>query len=446
MLAILERIFFFAAIVFFSVVLGFLISQYKVFPYVWLFESNTMFGDLVIWAKLWVRGESNEDQVHLMASTVMPKPGGTTWDRDAAYDGYTFMPRFRDGRFELALVDMAGDVVHRWSVPDAVYEAAGRQILELRRGQYEIMGTHMYSNGDVLFIISNRVLAKLDRCSNLQWIFSGQPHHDLEVLDDGSILVATRRSRETTHSVTGTYSDDQLVFLSPEGKVLDRISVFDAFIDSDYRGVVLEGGSPYPSVSGLDTMHLNDVDIVTPSFAQHHAFANPGDFLVSLRKVDSIAIIDRETRRVKWALTGAFLRQHDPDMLADGTILVFDNRTDESQLNGGRHLVQPQRFGYSRVVQLDPETQRVIWQYEGTPEHPFYTSIHGNQQALPNGNVLISESEGGRVFEVEHGTNRTVWEFRNIVDQDDGLVWLGRITEATRYPTDYPQFLQDVCP
>jgi len=445
-LAILERILFFAAIVFFSIVLGFLISQYKVFPYVWLVDSKTVFDDLVIWAKLWVRGDSNQDQVHLMASTVMPEPGGMIWDRDAAYDGYTFMPRFWGGRFELALVDMAGEVIHRWSVPDAVYEAAGRQILALRPGQYEIMGTHLYPNGDVLFIISYRVLAKLDRCSNLQWIFPGQPHHDLEVLDDGRILVATRRSRETKHSATQTYNDDQLVFLSPEGKVLNRISVFDALTDSDYRGVVLEGGSSYPSVSGLDTMHLNDVDIVTPGFAQHHAFANPGDFLVSLRKVDSVAIIDRETRKAKWALSGAFLRQHDPDMLDDGTILVFDNRTDESQLNGARHLIQPQRFGYSRVVQLDPETQRVIWQYEGTPEHPFYTSIQGGQQALPNGNVLISESEGGRVFEVERETNRTVWEFRNIVDQDDGLVWLGRITEATRYPLDYPQFLQDGCP
>ena len=446
MLAILERIFFFVAIVFFSIVLGFLISQNKIFPYVWLVELKTVIDDLVIWAKLWVRGDSKEDQVHVMASTLVPAPGEPIWDRDAAGDGYTFVSRFWDDRFELALIDMAGEVVHRWRVPDAVYEAAGDEILALKPGQYEIMGTHLYANGDVLFIVGYRVLAKLDRCSNLQWIFPGQPHHDIEVLDDGRIWVPTWRARETEHSTTRTFNDDQLVLLSPEGKELDRISVFDAFIDSDYRGVVLEGGSSYPSVSGLDTMHVNDVDIVTPGFAQNHAFANPGDFLVSLRKVDSVAIIDRETRRVKWALTGLFLRQHDPDMLDDGTLLVFDNRTDQSQLNGARHLIEPQRFGYSRVVQLEPETQRVVWQYEGTPEHPFYTSIHGDQQALPNGNVLISESEGGRVFEVERETNRTVWEFRNIVAQNDGMVWLGRITEATRYPLDYPQFLQDGCP
>jgi hypothetical protein len=445
-LAIIERIFFFAAIVLFSVILGFLISQYKIFPYTLMVDSKTVIDDLVIWAKLWARGESKEDQVHLIPSTFMPGPEEETRDRRAASDGFTFMSRFWNGRFELALVDIEGAVVHSWGVPDAVYDAAGARILPLKRGQYEIMGSHLFPNGDVLFIINYRVMAKLDRCSNLQWIFHESPHHDLEVLDDGRIWVATRKLRETKHSATRTYNDDQIVLLSPDGIILDRISVYEAFMESDYRGVLLEGSSDYPSVSGLDVMHLNDIDIVSLPFSQHHDFADPGDFLVSLRRPDSVAIIDRDTRRVKWALTGAFLRQHDPDLLPDGSILVFDNRTDKSQFNGARHLVEPQRFGYSRVVQLNPETQQILWSYEGTPERPFYTSIHGGQQQLPNGNVLITESEGGRVFEIEKESNRTVWEFRNIVDQEDGLVWLGRITEAVRYPPDYPRFLHEPCP
>ena len=446
MLAILERIIFFVALVVFSALLGFLISQYQVFPYALIVSSKIYVDDLIIWTKLRARGDEKEDQVHVIPSSFIPATEDNLTDLDAVSDGFTFMARFWDGRFELTLVDTDGTVVHSWQVPEAVYEAAGAHILPLERGQYEIMGSHMYPNGEVLFIISYRVMAKLDRCSNLQWIFQDSPHHDLEVLEDGRIWVATRKVRETEHSATKTYYDDQLSLLSSDGKLLEQFSLFDAFMDSDYRGVILAGSSAYPSVAGLDVLHLNDVDIIDPSFARHHAFANPGDFLVSLRKPDSIAIIDRDTRRVKWALTGAFLRQHDPDALPDGSIIVFDNRTDSSQHNGAKHMVEPQRFGYSRVVQLDPETQEVLWSFEGSREEPFYTSIQGGQQQLPNGNVLISDPEGGRAFEIEKGSNRKVWEFRNIVDREEGLVWVGRVTDAVRYSRDYPQFLGEPCP
>jgi hypothetical protein len=440
--SIIERVIFFVAIVMFSAVLGFLISQYQVFPYALMMDSKVLLDDLVIWAKLRVRSDGKEDQVHVIPSTFAPANEDSVVNNGAPSDGFTFISRFWEGRFELALVDIKGAVVHRWEVPEAVYVAAGAKILPLKREQYEIMGSHMYSNGDVLFIISYRVMAKLDRCSKLQWIFQESP----QVLEDGRIWVATRKLRQTEHSATKTYHDDQLVLLSPDGEVLDRVSVFDAFLESEYRGVVLGGSSGNPLVSGLDVMHLNDVDVIGSRFAALHAFANAGDFLVSLRKPDSIAIIDHRTRRVKWALTGAFLRQHDPDALPDGSILVFDNRTDKSQLNGARHMLEPQRFGYSRVVKLDPETQQTLWAFEGSQEFPFYTSIHGSQQDLPNGNVLISDSEGGRVFEVEKESNRRVWEFRNIVDREDGLVWVGRITEARRYPRDYPLFLDQACP
>ena len=57
LLAVVERVVFFATIVLFSVLLGFLISQNKVFPYKFLLDSKLLFEDAVIWAKLMVRGE-----------------------------------------------------------------------------------------------------------------------------------------------------------------------------------------------------------------------------------------------------------------------------------------------------------------------------------------------------------------------------------------------------
>ncbi len=72
-----------------------------------------------------------------------------------------------------------------------------------------------------------------------------------------------------------------------------------------------------------------------------------------------------------------------PDLLSDGTISIFDNRTDKGQHNEAVHPTEPQSFGYSRILRFDPETQEVLWTFEGSKERPFYTSIQGDHQVLP---------------------------------------------------------------
>jgi hypothetical protein len=76
-------------------------------------------------------------------------------------------------------------------------------------------------------------------------------------------------------------------------------------------------------------------------------------------------------------MTGPFLRQHDPDFLPNGHILLFDNR------KGG----PGREFGFSRILEIDPATRRVVWSYVGSGQEPFYTDARGKQQPLPNGNV-----------------------------------------------------------
>ncbi len=135
-----------------------------------------------------------------------------------------------------------------------------------------------------------------------------------------------------------------------------------------------------------------------------------------------------------------------PDLLSDGTISIFDNRTDEGQHNEAVHLTEPQDVGYSRILRFDPQTQEVLWTFEGSKESPFYTSIQGDHQVLPNGNVLIVETEGGRIFEVDPTDNEIVWEWFNGLDFDQSGFFIGRITRAMRYNQHYPQFLTLGCP
>jgi len=78
-------------------------------------------------------------------------------------------------------------------------------------------------------------------------------------------------------------------------------------------------------------------------------------------------------------------------------ILVFDNGVMKNA---------------SRVLELDPLLEEIIWEYKGDPPGSFFTRGRGGNQPLPNGNVLITESNEGHVFEVTR-EGEIVWEFFN---------------------------------
>ena len=88
---------------------------------------------------------------------------------------------------------------------------------------------------------------------------------------------------------------------------------------------------------------------------------------------------------------------HMPTLLDDGRLLVFDNGTDRD---------------HSRIIELDPVSLEVTWEYRADPPSSFHSKWRGSSQRLPNGNTLICESDRGRVFEVTP-EGETVWEFWN---------------------------------
>ncbi len=126
-------------------------------------------------------------------------------------------------------------------------------------------------------------------------------------------------------------------------------------------------------------------------------------------------------------MTGPYIRQHDPDFTDNGTIMVYDNRSD----NGNGSVL-----GGSRIIEIDPVKRSFSIAYEGDAINPFYTNLAGKQQILPNGNILITEYQGGRVFEVTPN-NEIVWTFINRYDEDE----VYSVSDAVRYPKDYFRFL-----
>ena len=124
---------------------------------------------------------------------------------------------------------------------------------------------------------------------------------------------------------------------------------------------------------------------------------------------------------MRWALSGQWLRQHQPTLLANGRILLLDNQ-------GHR--------GMSKVIEIDPFTQEIAWSYQGDADNPFSTRTGGSVQRLPNGNTLVTESDSGRAFEVT-AQRRVVWIYHNGARAGAHGEFVANLCEVVRLPVDF---------
>lgn len=367
-----------------------------------------------------------------------------------AGDELTFFAGFRGEAFGFGLVDSRSQINYEWSIPARIFDKI-REVSSwpLEDGHYVVQGVHLYENGDILFNITERALIKIDRCSQEIWSIDNGTHHSIFVDEQGFIWAPGGRRisdpEAALEQISTPYRDDLVLKISPEGKILESFSVLESAYASEYQGLVLQGQQGYPNISIYDPLHLNDVEIVSTQFAERNAFVEQGDIMVSLKTLDTIAFIDRKTHRIKYVLKGMMLRQHDPDQLNNGNVLIFDNRTAIGRHNDARITLEEQAFGYSRIIEVNPNTQQIEWVFEGSTDDPFYTAYLGQVTKLGNGNVLVVETEGGRIFEVDQESRDIVWEFQNVIGETDGTSLLGRVTHADRYHRDDLPFLSETC-
>ncbi|MFC1861544.1 aryl-sulfate sulfotransferase, partial [Chloroflexota bacterium] len=186
--------------------------------------------------------------------------------------------------------------------------------------------------------------------------------------------------------------------------------------------------------------HLDlDTDIMCPvcprvtwSYVNSLVTLPDGNILTSLRQINTIAIINRDTGEFKWRWgLGELGHQHNPTLLNNGNILVFDNGTHRQCYDSD--------MVYSRVLEINPKTNKIEWEYRDENELLFYSPICSGAQRLPNGNTLICEATKGRIFEVTP-KKELAWEFFNpFYDYyRPGILGLTNITyRAYRYGADY---------
>jgi len=294
---------------------------------------------------------------------------------------------------EARLMGLDGEVEHRWR-----FESPNPfQHVELLAG------------GDLLVVIQNKLLVRLDWDSNVLWTWDADVHHDVAVDEGGDIVVPIKASRTVADGGRKLpILDQELVTLSPDGTPRSRISIYGLFADrlaADQFDAIrrwmkwpavrrrLRRGAALGMNTPPDVFHLNSVEIVPRDVP---GVARRGDLLIAMRHIDLVAVIDRAGTTVRWAWgSGVIDGPHNPSLLDDGHILLFDN--------GWKRK-------WSRALEIVPPEGRIVWSYPSSPERDFYSETRGATQRLANGDTLITLSDSGRVIEVAPD-GAIVWDF-----------------------------------
>lgn len=298
-----------------------------------------------------------------------------------------------------------------------------------------IHGEVLYPNGDIVANLDGRGMIRFDRCGTVIWRNDEQTHHSIYVDDTGLLWAPTAGPYYEDRSIMSPrFRLDQIGAFDPEtGAQLRSIDLVDVIRNSDLPGLIQESGTRLDDVG-----HLNDVEILAAKDAAAFPMFTAGDILLSWRNLNQIWILDGGDAHIKWVSNGPTLGQHDPDFRSDGTVTSLDNRPLGSTKKEGSY---PGRNGGSRIVAIRPGDMRHSVPFSSSPEHPFYTPYRGKHQFLPNGNLLIAETDVGRAFEVT-ADSEIVWEFVNGWDETR----VGWVTGAERYPVGFGDFATESCP
>jgi arylsulfotransferase ASST len=327
------------------------------------------------------------------------RTGVTIHDKQRAYPGLNF---YSSGHgVEAGLMDMRGKVLHRWTNDaESRFRTTPRsKDPELRESLTHWRRACLLENGDILALYTSTLLLKLNRDSAVIWESDlAGPHHHMQMDENGLTYVLTSRLRPTPElDSRKDVIDDVISVLDAEGRVVSEHSLFEAFKNSSYAGV-LSRLRPQGEI-----FHTNTLQVFDGSLSSASSRFRKGNVLVSMLYLNQIAIVNLTENRVVWALdgheTGLWHGMHEPVLLDNGNMLIFDNNWREAGV-----------VSKSRVVEFNPFTQKVVWLYEGNEEHPFYSMTCGTCQRLPNGNTLITETDSGRAFEVMPD-KEIVWEY-----------------------------------
>ncbi len=390
-------------------------------------------------------------------------PTGTTiYNKEKAYSGYTIFPSAKGA----LLIDMNGNEVQLWA-------GLGGFPNKILPGGY-VLGTTGSRKGK--FAYQDQVdLVQVDWEGNIVWkfdrtervadpgtdpVYMARQHHDFQRegsttgyyypggaprTDGGNTLILTHENRYNREISDKLLIDDKIIEVDWEGNIVWSWLASDHFNEFGFDEAAKNVLSRNPGLHGKaggDWLHINSMSTLGENkwFDAGDERFHPDNIIFDARNANILGIISKKTGEVVYRLgpdfnendqtkkLGWIIGQHHFHLIpkglpGEGDFLVFDNGGEGGYGNpnpGALTGVNNARRDYSRVLQFNPITLEITWQYTPmeagwllfTDASKFYSSYISAAQRLPNGNTLITEGSDGRLLEVTPD-HEIVWEYIN---------------------------------
>lgn len=336
-----------------------------------------------------------------MSTAKKNNRGVTLYNTEKACNGYTLISP--QGFYNSFLIDMEGNVVHHWPLqyepcflarllPDGNLLYQGREeqniegpVLKVHDANHSEIGTLVLGGGQYII--------EIDQDNKEVWRYENPfLSHDFYRMENGNTMMIkyVQIPDDLKNKIVGgipvsdgtPFWSDGLIEVNPQGEVVWEWIAYE-HLDFDKAPLC-------PIMHRCEWTHMNTCTVL-----------NNGDILGSFRHLDIICIIDKKTGKIKWMWgQGELAHQHEPIMLNNGNILVLDN---------GEHR-RGSRYSYSRVVEVNPKTNEIEWEYTADPPYLWFTGNQAGCQRLSNGNTLVCDANNGRIFEVTKD-KQVVWEY-----------------------------------
>ena len=347
-----------------------------------------------------------------------PRTGVLVHDIERATPGFTLFTPL--GLYNSYLINMDGEVVHKWELPNDV-------------GNY----AYLLENGNLLVAIRTEEgpqglpakgghILELDWDGDVVWEYVDHAqHHDFRRCPNGNTVYL------------GWELLDPAIQAKVPGGILGQEHPDGIY--GDYIKEVDRQGNTIWEWHVATDLNMNRFPLSPTVPRMEYAHANTifpcqdGDYIINWRYNHTMLRVDRQTKGVTWFLNERLYGQHhDVQQLDNGNILFFANGADVN-FHG------PETG--SAVVEVDPSSNEEVWRYEGSPRRSFMSWFVSGCQRLSSGNTLICEGLWGRFFEVTSG-GEIVWDYVSpfFVDYDHPAYKdANTVFRCYRYSFDSPQ-------
>ncbi len=301
--------------------------------------------------------------------------------------GYLLISTFKDNKeLEIKLLDLRKNIfVKKWHVnPDTILHYDLHS--QLNRNNIRLFHPLLLKDSS-LICNTDYFLFKINKDSKIVWVNKSFFHHSIEYANDSSVWACeTMANKKADYKLSSkdTLINSAISLVNTNtGKIEFEKTIYEILNQNGYAYLLAIG--PFER----DAFHLNEI---YPAL-KDGKYWKKGDLLISLRQKSAVLLYRPSTNKILWLQMGPWGNQHCSTFLNDESIMVF-----------GNDVVRNDRY----IGFLHKHNNIYTYNFKNNVTDTPYSKMmqmlrprtftEGRCTVLPNNDILLDESDRGRVY------------------------------------------------